>query len=731
MKFSVIVPAFNAARTIARCISSVPAEAELIVVDDGSIDRHALVREIRETRPETRVILLEENRGPGHARNAGLDAATGEWIIWLDADDELAEDAPDKIARMIVYDSIDLVSYDITPHPRKDLQFMRGTKDGILKAYLEHRMDGSVIFTAMRRSMLLEHGIRFADGLHEDVDFLFKAYLASRGHAVVSEALYVRHFSTQQVTSKITREHLRGYFRAWAEIGKCKMSAQMDLVESYRQGCVAVVATRLRETLVKSKNPHDCMMLLECMQKLASEYPLIFIKKTHEVDNTQYGMLFDEFIESFVLGMNNRSYGESVGRMKDILASSWSCHDLEHSLFLGPDQIRACCKRFFVDSEQCGDVVLLDKISADVSIDRILDAKINLIRKLNTAMPTPCDGCPHLKFRQWYGDSRLTLLSMEHHAVCNFRCAYCSEKYYGGQRPTYDVTGFVQQLIAEGQIDRHTTVVWGGGEAAISPEFRDLVPELMQIGAHQRVLTNATRPCRHGLVKDLLRSGKGSVVVSIDAGVRETFEKVRGKDKLDEVMQNVMSYAAVNPRLVTIKYILTTENCSQKEIAAFANLVAECGLTGCNFQISCDFEQEQAAQDQIEAVISMYGCLLRAGCSVVFVDDLLRQRLCSTPFRLMPKRTLSTSALIIYGAGQIAELLLLKSEQLQVEEIAFLVDSTLAGTKFHGHDILEPAAVLTSDLPIIIAASQGYPEIYHGLIASGVDPNRIVKELIL
>lgn len=83
---SVIVPAFNAASHIARCVRSLraldPAAMELIVVDDGSTDDTASLAEAA----GARVIRLSRNVGPGLARNAGAHVASGEWLAFTDAD---------------------------------------------------------------------------------------------------------------------------------------------------------------------------------------------------------------------------------------------------------------------------------------------------------------------------------------------------------------------------------------------------------------------------------------------------------------------------------------------------------------------------------------------------------------------------------------------------------------------------------------------------------------------
>lgn len=88
-RFSVVVPAFNSARTIASAIFSALAQTqtdlEVIVVDDGSTDA---TREIVERITDPRVSLVSQpNSGPSAARNAGIALARGQFVSFLDSDD--------------------------------------------------------------------------------------------------------------------------------------------------------------------------------------------------------------------------------------------------------------------------------------------------------------------------------------------------------------------------------------------------------------------------------------------------------------------------------------------------------------------------------------------------------------------------------------------------------------------------------------------------------------------
>lgn len=94
MKLSVVIPAYNAAPWIKGAVDSVLVQDftdwELILVDDGSTDgTPALIDRI--AAGDNRISAVHQlNAGPGVARNAGIDRATGDYLVFLDSDDDLA-----------------------------------------------------------------------------------------------------------------------------------------------------------------------------------------------------------------------------------------------------------------------------------------------------------------------------------------------------------------------------------------------------------------------------------------------------------------------------------------------------------------------------------------------------------------------------------------------------------------------------------------------------------------
>lgn len=153
---SVIVPAFNAEKTIERCLDSLLAQAadiEVIVIDDCSTDATlAMCERYARTAPNVRVIHNEKNVGQGLSRNVGIEVATGDYLAFVDADDYVApfmyEDLL-ALARPAGEAQVDVVGCSIcTPAPSVPGGFGRIRRLASVQTY-----DAE----AIRREVLPEH----------------------------------------------------------------------------------------------------------------------------------------------------------------------------------------------------------------------------------------------------------------------------------------------------------------------------------------------------------------------------------------------------------------------------------------------------------------------------------------------------------------------------------------------------------------------------------------------
>lgn len=111
-EISIIVPVYNVETYLRKCIDSILTQTftdfELILVDDGSPDRCGEICEEYANRDSRVVVIHKENGGLSSARNAGLDAARGEYIGFVDSDDYIKEDMYATLYNHLVSNNADI-----------------------------------------------------------------------------------------------------------------------------------------------------------------------------------------------------------------------------------------------------------------------------------------------------------------------------------------------------------------------------------------------------------------------------------------------------------------------------------------------------------------------------------------------------------------------------------------------------------------------------------------------
>jgi len=177
---SIIIPLYNKQNCIERAIKSVLSQTftdfELLVINDGSTDQSdEIVKEIKDNRL---ILINKQNGGVSTARNKGVDAAKGEWIIFLDADDYFLPTCIDTLYKTAITYKVNVAAanFYIEINGKKKLACY-GNKEKIIRNNfaawylgLFCPRTGAAIF---RRELLLKYSFREDLQRYEDAESLF------------------------------------------------------------------------------------------------------------------------------------------------------------------------------------------------------------------------------------------------------------------------------------------------------------------------------------------------------------------------------------------------------------------------------------------------------------------------------------------------------------------------------------------------------------------------------
>ncbi len=220
-KISIIIPIFNAEKFIGTCISSIIKQTysnlELILVDDGSTDgTHKLLLHYKNLYDHI-IIVNKINEGPGVARNVGLDIASGDFVMFLDADDYLLSSCCENVIKYIKNSDADFVCYGakFLSNEKNTISDFRYTYKeirniDILINYLAIGEIKSVVWNKIyRKSTIDKHQVRFpVNRINEDSMFVMTMSLYSKFIKLVPGVFYY-HTSCNPLsfTKNISTEH--------------------------------------------------------------------------------------------------------------------------------------------------------------------------------------------------------------------------------------------------------------------------------------------------------------------------------------------------------------------------------------------------------------------------------------------------------------------------------------------------------------------------------------------
>ena len=221
---SIILPVFNGEKFIGKAIESVLNQSlndfELIIVNDGSTDSTSdIINSFKDNRIK---IINQNNKGPGQARNNGLEIASGEYVMFLDADDWFCEDALQTAYFEAKNNDTDISIFQIIKYfngeySQNDWFNLNNFNESFENRVFNPHECGDFLFDIsvsacqkiFNRIFLSKINARFPCGIYfEDMPFFFYTFLNAQRVSIIKKHLYVRQKHDGSITESVDSKFL-------------------------------------------------------------------------------------------------------------------------------------------------------------------------------------------------------------------------------------------------------------------------------------------------------------------------------------------------------------------------------------------------------------------------------------------------------------------------------------------------------------------------------------------
>lgn len=218
VKISVIIPVYNVEHVLVRCLEHVVHNTyknlEIIIVDDGSVDKTADICSWYAKQDKRIKIIKQKNSGPATARNTGLKAATGDYIHFCDSDDWVNLDYYERMAEAASITNADVICGSVEEPGYTYPQFhsIKLFTDLSDKIAITRIYDFCVIWRYIyKREFLQEHNLVFPAGMFVAEDEIFANYAVYYAHSLATacDAIYNCVVNNPQSLSKNIKKVLK------------------------------------------------------------------------------------------------------------------------------------------------------------------------------------------------------------------------------------------------------------------------------------------------------------------------------------------------------------------------------------------------------------------------------------------------------------------------------------------------------------------------------------------
>jgi len=264
-KVSIIVPVYNCEKYISKCLNSILNQSyrniEVIVINDGSLDRsEEKIREIEKKDNRVRY-FKQDNSGPSRARNNGIYKSSGNYLMFVDSDDNIELQYVEKLLKKIEFNNYELVCCGYLDESKYGISnqhdFWFGKEDIEKQKFVLSvcsGVGGTLWGKIFRRNIIIENNISMNNSIYmcEDLLFILEYCLYAKRFGTIEDYLYIyNRLNENSITANINFSYLNNNILVIKEIEKYLIEFKIDNKEI--QNIILERVQSLSNTIIRSE----------------------------------------------------------------------------------------------------------------------------------------------------------------------------------------------------------------------------------------------------------------------------------------------------------------------------------------------------------------------------------------------------------------------------------------------------------------------------------------------
>lgn len=244
-----------------------------------------------------------------------------------------------------------------------------------------------------------------------------------------------------------------------------------------------------------------------------------------------------------------------------------SCNYLEGHIVIVDHKLQFCCSDFGKGKSPYVNYIG----DANSTIKKFIEYRRENLKNIKEHKWTECGECPYIT-EDWYPiNSKIVLINYAEGGICNFECIYCNSDAKNAKNNDAKISFIdtIKSLRLMNLLADDAEYLIDPGEISVHPQRTDI----LNLCKKNRTIIFTNGCVFRTEIADMLGNGAAVLNISIDAGTRETFNRVKGIDCFYEVRENLIRYGKRSARCIEPKYIfLPGINDNEEDVDGFVNL---------------------------------------------------------------------------------------------------------------------------------------------------------------